>query len=69
MYKQFSLLKCFSTFFLDNAQGRLSASSTKCAEGVPGKWTDQVLYIRQPNHCEGRSTPWVSLEACKTCVQ
>lgn len=54
---------------LDNAEGRLSAASTKCAEGVPGKWTDQVLYIRQPNHCAGRSTPQVFIGSGKASGQ
>lgn len=56
---------------LDNAERRLSASSTKCAEGVPGKWTDQVLYIRQPDHCAGGSPPHSGFNCCcllKVCV-
>lgn len=69
--KLFTSLKCWFflvVFFhspLDNAEGRLSASPTKCAEGVPGKWTDQVLYIRQPNHCAGKSRPRVLIKAGK----
>ena len=29
----------------DNAQGRIPATHTKRAEGLPGEWTDQILYI------------------------
>lgn len=29
----------------DNAEGRLPAAHTQCAEGVFGEWTNKVLYL------------------------